>query len=252
MAFRELRGRSRRRAAGRGRASRWTSSSGCSRRACARSSSTRIPDHQNPAGVSLSAERRARARRARAPVRLPDRRGRRLPRARLRRRGAAEPLEPRAGRRRPGWARRRRRSSPGSGSAGRSGPAEVVAQLVGREAEHRPVRGRARPAAVRGVRAHAAAMDEQLARSRALYRRSCGRLLAALERTMPDGGTLDATAGRLLLLADAAGRRRRRRARAAAQPSAGRRRSCPGTLFFPDGRGGANRAALLQPGRRRR
>ena len=36
------------------------------------------------------------ARRARATARLPDRRGRRVPRARLRRRRAAEPLEPRA------------------------------------------------------------------------------------------------------------------------------------------------------------
>ena len=40
--------------------------------------------------------------RAGAPLRLPDRRGRRLPRARLHRGDAAEPLEPRPGRRRPG------------------------------------------------------------------------------------------------------------------------------------------------------
>ena len=30
-------------------------------------------------------------------------------------------------------------------------------------------------------------MDEQVVRSRALYRRKCDRLLAALERSMPDG-----------------------------------------------------------------
>ena len=81
-----------------------------------------IPDHQNPAGVSLSAEQAGAAGRARAPVRVPDRRGRRVPRARLRRptpsRASGASLRTSSSRR----ARRRRRCFPGSGSAGRSAP----------------------------------------------------------------------------------------------------------------------------------
>ena len=61
-----------------------------------------IPDHQNPAGVSLASERRAPLVELARRYGFLARRGRRLPRARLRRRVAAEPLEPRAGRRRPG------------------------------------------------------------------------------------------------------------------------------------------------------
>ena len=69
----------------------------CVRSSCtaSRTTRTRRASRSPPSG--------ARARRARAPIRLPDRRGRRVPRARLRRgRRAAEPVEPRARRRRAG------------------------------------------------------------------------------------------------------------------------------------------------------
>jgi 2-aminoadipate transaminase len=78
-------------------------------------------------------------------------------------------------------------------------------------------------------------IDEQLARSRSLYERKCGRLLAALERSMPDGThwtrpqggffswlTLPGSADSVEL------------ARRAVEQGVG---IVPGTLFFPDGRG---------------
>ena len=103
------------------------------------------PGRRQPRGGAARA-----ARRAGAPLRLPDRRGRRLPRARLHRRGAAEPLEPRPGRRRPGGhdledvlPRRAARLGRRAGRDRR--PARRC------QAAHRPVRGRARAAALRGV-----------------------------------------------------------------------------------------------------
>jgi 2-aminoadipate transaminase len=78
-------------------------------------------------------------------------------------------------------------------------------------------------------------IDEQLARSRSLYERKCGRLLAALERSMPDGThwtrpqggffswlTLPGSADSVEL------------ARRSVEQGVG---IVPGTLFFPDGRG---------------
>ena len=89
-----------------------------------------IPDHQNPAGVSLCGRAARAARRARAPLRVPDRRGRRLPRARLRRvdtsRASGASARTSSSRR----GRRRRRCFPGSGSAGRSARRTIAARLV--------------------------------------------------------------------------------------------------------------------------
>jgi 2-aminoadipate transaminase len=78
-------------------------------------------------------------------------------------------------------------------------------------------------------------LDEQLARSRSLYERKCGRLLEALERSMPDGThwtrpqggffswlTLPGSADSVEL------------ARRSVEQGVG---IVPGTLFFPDGRG---------------
>ena len=48
-------------------------------------------------------------------------------------------------------------------------------------------------------------IDEQLARSRALYRRKCERMLAALDALDAGVGAVDDAARRLLLVADAAG-----------------------------------------------
>ena len=79
----------------------------------------------------------------------------------------------RCGRSRPtSWcrpARSPRSSSRACGSAGRPGPAEVVGAARGREADDRPVRGRARPADASRSTAAPATSSAQLPRARELY-----------------------------------------------------------------------------------
>lgn len=78
-------------------------------------------------------------------------------------------------------------------------------------------------------------LDEQLVRSRSLYERKCARMLAALERSLPDGAHWTRPMGgffsRLTL---PAGVDAEDLARRAVERSVG---IVPGTLFFPDGRG---------------
>jgi 2-aminoadipate transaminase len=81
-------------------------------------------------------------------------------------------------------------------------------------------------------------IDDQLERSRALYRRKCERTLAALERTMPPGTHWTHPQGGFfswLTLPDGvdAGDLARR----AVERGVG---IVPGVPFFPDGRGGDN------------
>jgi 2-aminoadipate transaminase len=78
-------------------------------------------------------------------------------------------------------------------------------------------------------------IDEQLELSRALYRRKGERMLAALERGMPEGARWTRAAGGFfswLTLPD--GVDSVELARRAAERGVG---IVPGTLFFPDGRG---------------
>ena len=78
-------------------------------------------------------------------------------------------------------------------------------------------------------------IDEQLVLSRALYRRKCARMLGALERWMPDGAHWTQPQGGFfswLTLPDGADSVDV--ARLAAERGVG---IVPGTLFFPDGRG---------------
>ena len=78
-------------------------------------------------------------------------------------------------------------------------------------------------------------IDEQLVVSRALYRRKCERMLAALERWMPEGAHWTQPEGGFftwLTLPDGADSVDL--ARRAAERGVG---IVPGTLFFPDGRG---------------
>jgi 2-aminoadipate transaminase len=78
-------------------------------------------------------------------------------------------------------------------------------------------------------------IDEQLVLSRALYRRKCERMLGALERWMPDGAHWTQPQGGFfswLTLPDGADSVDV--ARLAAERGVG---IVPGTLFFPDGRG---------------
>jgi 2-aminoadipate transaminase len=81
-------------------------------------------------------------------------------------------------------------------------------------------------------------IDEQLAASRELYRRKCERLLAALERSMPGGARWTTPAGGFfswLTLPD--GSDSVLLARRAAEAGVG---IVPGSVFFPDGRGAEN------------
>ena len=193
-----------------------------------------IPDHQNPAGVSLSAERRA------LLVELARRHGFLIVEDVAYRElgfdGNAPPslwsLAPdvvvQAGTTsktffpgvRLGWA-----SAPGDLRAARRG-----------EAEHRSVRGRARTAALRGVRA--SRLDRRAARAVARAVPAQVRAHARRARAlMPAGAQLDDAAGRVLLVADAAGCDAADLARRAVGPGVG---IVPGSLFFPDGRGGDN------------
>ena len=78
-------------------------------------------------------------------------------------------------------------------------------------------------------------IDEQLERSRSLYQRKCARMLAALERSMPDGARwTEPQGGFFSWLTLPSGADSTDLARRAAQQGVG---IVPGSLFFPDGRG---------------
>ena len=77
-------------------------------------------------------------------------------------------------------------------------------------------------------------MDDQVVRSRALYRSKCDRLLAALERSLPEGSAWTRPQGGFFTWLTLPGADSVQIARRAAEQGVG---VVPGTLFFPDGRG---------------
>jgi 2-aminoadipate transaminase len=78
-------------------------------------------------------------------------------------------------------------------------------------------------------------IDEQLALSRSLYERKCGRMLAALERSLPSGARWTRPHGGFFSwLTLPSGADSRDLARRAVERGVG---IVPGVLFFPDGRG---------------
>ncbi len=192
-----------------------------------------IPDHQNPAGVSLSAERRSQL------VALAQRYGFLLVEdvayRELTFSGESLPslwsLAPdvvvQAGTMskiffpgvRLGWA---------------VGPADISARLVSAKQNTDQCAG------ALGQRLFEESerrgwIDEQLVRSRALYRRKCGRMLAALERGMPDGAHWTRPDGGFFSwLTLPAGVDSVDVARRAGERGVG---IVPGTLFVSDGRG---------------
>jgi 2-aminoadipate transaminase len=195
-----------------------------------------IPDHQNPAGVSLSAERRA------LLVELARRHGFLIVEdVAYRELGFEGDTPPSLWSLAPDVVVQTGTTSktffPGVRLGWAAGPAEVSAQLVAAKQNTDQCAG------ALGQRlfeeyVRRGWIDDQLSQSRILYRRKCERTLAALERCMPPdarwtrprGGffswlTLpkDADAGDL--------------ARRAAEGGVG---VVPGSLFFPDGRGGDN------------
>lgn len=193
-----------------------------------------IPDHQNPSGVTLTAERRA------ALVELARRHGflivedvayRELGFA-----GAAPPSLWSLG---PDVVVQAGTTSktffPGVRLGWAAGPSEVVARLVSAKQNTDQCAG------ALGQRLYEEYVrrgwiDEQLERSRALYARRCERLLAALEREMPPGVEWTRPRGGffswLTLPVDAAELARRAVDAGVAV--------VPGVPFFPDGRGADN------------
>jgi 2-aminoadipate transaminase len=195
-----------------------------------------IPDHQNPAGVSLSAERRA------LLVELARRHGFLIVEdVAYRELGFDDDAPPSLWSVAPDVVVQTGTTSktffPGVRLGWAVGPAEVVGQLVAAKQNTDQCAG------ALGQRlfeeyVRRGWIDDQLTQSRLLYRRKCDRMLAALERCMPadarwtrpQGGffswlTLpdDGDAGEL--------------AKRAVERGVG---IVPGSLFFPDGRGGDN------------
>ena len=80
-------------------------------------------------------------------------------------------------------------------------------------------------------------IDEQLVKSRALYRSKCDRLLAALERSMPAGTHWTRPQGGFFSWLTIPGCDTTALAASAAEHGVG---IVPGALFYADGRGGDN------------
>jgi 2-aminoadipate transaminase len=192
-----------------------------------------IPDHQNPAGVSLSAERRARL------VELARRHGFLIVEDVAYRElafdaGALPSLWSLA----PDVVVQTGTTSktffPGVRLGWAVGPAEISAQLVAAK------QNTDQCAAALGQRmfeeyVRRGWIEEQLVESRALYRAKCERMLAALERWMPEGARWTRPRGGFfswLTLPD--GGDAAELAVRAGERGVG---LVPGTLFFPDGRG---------------
>ena len=195
-----------------------------------------IPDHQNPAGISLTPERRH------ALVELARRHGFLIVEdVAYRELGFADDAPASLWSLAPDVVVQAGTTSktffPGVRLGWAVGPAEVSAQLVAAKQNTDQCAG------ALGQRlfeeyVRRGWIDEQVTRSRALYRRKCERLLAALERTMPAGTRWTRPEGGFfswLTLPD--GGDAADLARRAGEQGVG---LVPGTLFFPDGRGADN------------
>jgi 2-aminoadipate transaminase len=192
-----------------------------------------IPDHQNPAGVSLAAERRA------PLVELARHYGFLIVEdVAYRELGFADDALPSLWSLGPDVVVQAGTTSktfcPGVRLGWAVGPAEVSARLVDAKQLTDQCAG-ALGQRLFEESARRGWIDEQLARSRVLYRRKGERLLAALERSLPEGARWTTPKGGFfswltLPGVDAVDLARRAVERGVA--------IIPGTLFFPDGRGG--------------
>jgi 2-aminoadipate transaminase len=192
-----------------------------------------IPDHQNPAGVSLAGDRRE------ALVELARRHGFLIVEdVAYRELGFSEDALPSLWNLAPDVVVQAGTMSktffPGVRLGWAVAPVEVCARLVSAK------QNTDQCASALGQRlfeeyARRGWLDEQLVRSRALYERKCARLLAALERSMPEGARWTRPQGGFfswLTLPDSVNAEDL--ARRAVERSVG---IVPGTLFFADGRG---------------
>jgi 2-aminoadipate transaminase len=193
-----------------------------------------IPDHQNPAGVTLAHERRA------ALVELARRYGflivEDVAYRELRFDGTAPASLWSLG---PDVVVQAGTTSktffPGVRLGWAVGPADVVAQLASAKQNTDQCAG-ALGQRLFAEYAQRGWLDEQLERSRALYARRAERLLAALERSMPDGASWTRPQGGFfswLTIPGAATEVARRAADAGVAV-------VPGAPFYPDARGEAN------------
>ena len=195
-----------------------------------------IPDHQNPAGVSLSAERRV------LLVELARRYGFLVAEdVAYRELGFEDDAPPSLWSLAPDVVVQLGTTSktffPGVRLGWAVGPAEVSAQLVAAKQNTDQCAG------ALGQRlfeeyVRRGWIDDQLAQSRALYRRKCERTLAVLERSMsPDVSWTRPQGGFFSWLTLPEGADAGDLARRAVERGVG---IVPGSVFFPDGRGGDN------------
>ena len=192
-----------------------------------------IPDHQNPAGVSLAADRRQ------ALVELARRHGFLIVEdVAYRELGFDDGALPSLWSLAPDVVVQLGTTSktffPGVRLGWAAAPVAISAQLVAAKQNTDQCAG-ALGQKLFETYARRGAMDEQLIRSRALYRRRCERLLAAFDRTMPDTASWTRPHGgffswlRLPPQLDAVELTRRAAANGVAV--------VPGVPFYPDGRG---------------
>jgi len=117
-----------------------------------------------------------------------------------------------------------------------AGPAEIVAQLVSGKQNTDQCSGALGQRMLEEY-IRRGWIDEQLVKSRALYRRKGERLLAALERTMPDGVWWTRPTGGFYSWLTIPGCDTTELTARAAEAGVG---VVPGALFYADGRGGEN------------
>jgi 2-aminoadipate transaminase len=194
-----------------------------------------IPDHQNPAGVSMSANRRA------LLVELTRRHGFLIVEdVAYRELAFGEDAAPSLWSLAPDVVVQAGTTSktffPGVRLGWAVGPSEVSAQLVNAKQNTDQCAG------ALGQRlfeeyVRRGWIEEQLAESRALYRRKCERTLAALARTMPSDVRWTTPHGGFFTWLTLPGRDATVLAKRAVDQGVG---IVPGAPFFPDGRGGDN------------
>jgi 2-aminoadipate transaminase len=191
-----------------------------------------IPDHQNPAGVSLAADRRA------PLVELARHYGFLIVEdVAYRELGFADDALPSLWSLGPDVVVQAGTTSktfcPGVRLGWAVGPAEVSARLVDAKQLTDQCAG-ALGQRLFEESARRGWIDEQLARSRALHRRKGERLLAALERSLPEGARWTTPKGGFFSWLTLPGVDAIDLARRAVEQGVA---VIPGTLFFPDGRG---------------
>ncbi len=195
-----------------------------------------IPDHQNPAGVSLSGERRS------ALVELARRHGFLIVEdVAYRELGFEDDAAPSLWSLAPDVVVQAGTTSktffPGVRLGWAVGPVEVSAQLVVAKQNTDQCAGAIGQRLFEEY-VRRGWIEEQLVLSRELYRRKCARMLAALERCMPEGTQWTQPQGGFFSwLTVPSGCDAVALAQRAAEHGVG---AVPGVPFFPDGRGGDN------------